>query len=239
MKDPLFQYWDRLSRREKLVCVAAASVLLLYATYALVLENSLRNATNKRVRLARLNAEYQNLQVSRQRAEKLKGELAGLQMEVEKKRGDDQLPGEGVRSRRIVETLLYELRQTAGKMPLQLVDMDIKTGLVSNLGEFPANSPSVSAKRNSPEGITTIQAGKANCTISKIVLTYRSGYNDAVNYFLKVMELPYAISVNSVEMERGNVGGMAGGPKRYIGGSGALGGEIPLNTKLGIDIFYK
>lgn len=239
MKDSLFQYWERLSPREKLACLAAACTLLLYATYALVLENSMRDAMNKSIRLTRLNAEYEGLRADPQRGEELKGGLTALTLELEKKRGEERrLFAEGVQSRRPVETLLHELRQTAGSMPLQLVDMDVKNGMVSKTSEFAPGSPPGAATGNFPKAIRT---ETVNYTVSKIVLSYRSGYADALGYFLKVMDLPYAISVNTLEMERSNVSEMGvGGTIRHIGEVGVRDGEMPLlNTKLGIEIIYR
>lgn len=240
MKDFPLHYWKRFSRREKFLCAAAAGALLLYATYALVLETSVRDAVNKNARLARLNAEYRNLRTGSQRLEELKGSLTGLGLELERKREDERLLAEGLQSRHPVETLLHELRQTAGTMPLQLVGMDIKTGVVSKSREFSVER-ATGAAPGEPLGVNgAMRTVKVDYTVSKIVLSYRSTYLGAVNYFLKVMDLPYAISVNTVEMERINMPGMAaGGTKRHIAGGGVSEGELPLNTKLGIEIFYR
>ncbi len=236
MKDSLFQYWDRLPRRDKLICFAAACVLLLYITYTFTIKNSMRDALGKRAHLVRLNAEYASLQSNRQRQEGLKGGLASLQLELKAKMAEERLLAESVQSRRPVESLLHELRQTAGQMPLQLVAMDIKTGMVSQSSQFINRSPLVTV-----EGISqnASQSERVGYTVSKIVLSYRSNYADAIDYFEKVMDLPYAISVNSVEMERSNAREVAGDdPKRHIGGNLSY-GEMPLNTKLGIEIFYR
>ncbi|MBI5637935.1 MAG: type II secretion system protein M [Nitrospinae bacterium] len=239
MKDSLLHYWKRFSRREKFLCAAAAGVLLLYASYALVLENSVRDALNKDARLARLNAEYQSIRAGSRRLEELKGSLAGLGLELEKKREEGRLLAEGLQSRRPAETLLHELRQAAGAIPLQLVGMDIKTGVISKSREF-AVERATGAAPGEPLHVGAMRTVKVDYTVSKIVLSYRSTYHGAVNYFLKVMDLPYAISVNTVEMERSNMAGIAvGGPKRHIAGGGVSEGELPLNTKLGIEIFYR
>lgn len=239
MKDSLIQYWERLTLREKLACLAAAGIFLLYATYALVLENSMRTAMNKSIRLARLNAEYEGLRVGRQRGEELKGGLTALTLELENKKGEEnRLFVEGVQSHRPVETLLHELRQTAGSLPLQLVDMNVKNGLVSKTSEFAPGSPPGTTEGTFPKAMRT---ETVNYTVSKIVLSYRSGYADALGYFLKVMDLPYAISVNSLEMERSSLSEMGvGATARHIGEAGARDGEVPLlNTKLGIEIIYR
>lgn len=230
MKDFFFQYWERFSPREKFACRAAACVLLVYATYASVLENSMRDAVGKNIRLAGLNAKYQGLLDGRRRGAQLKDGLSALTLELEKKReAEKRLFAEGAQSRRPVETLLHELRQTAGSMPLQLVDMDIKTRMVAKTGELALSTPPGAVAGNSPKAI---QAETVDYTVIKIVLSYRSSYTDGLKYFLKVMDLPYAISVNSLEMERSNVAGMGVG--------GILGGEMrELNTKLGIEIIYR
>lgn len=238
MKDSLFQYWGMLSRREKIACLAAAFILLLYAAYAFVLENSIRDAMNKRLYLTRLNAEYQSLREGRLRGKELNGGLTALTRELEKKMAEEKLLiAKGAESGRTVEALLRELRETVGGIPLQNVDMDIKTDVISKTGDF--------APRTPPEAVTgnttkAIQAETVNYTVSKIELTYQSSYADTLTYFLKVMDLPYAISVSTVEMERSDVLAMGvGGTTRFTGREGAPDGKMPLlSTKLGIEIIY-
>lgn len=240
MKDFLFQYWKRLSRRERFFCATAASVMLLYAVYALALENPVRDAVNKSARLERLNAEYQGLLSGHRRLDGLAGGLASLTRELEMKREEERLLSEVVQSARPVEALLRELRQAAGELPVHLVDMDIQAGMVSKSVEFTANpSPAGVAQRKPPWPPKASQPEKVNYAVSRIVLTYRSTYRGAVNYFLKVMDLPYGISVKTIEMERSNGAANAiGGPQKH-GGGGFAEGELPLNTKLGIEIFYR
>ena len=235
------RHWERLSRRERFFCAAALAAMLAYAAYALTLESPVRDAIDKRARLGRLNAEYRRLLTGHRRLEGLTGRLAGLNLELEKKREEERLLLEGAASPRPVEALLRELRQTAGKMPLQLVDMDIKTGMVSKSMEFVASPPpSEFGQGKIPWAAKPVQAEKVNYTVSRIVLSYRSTYLGAVNYFLRVVDLPYGISVKTVEMVGGNGGAVAvGGMKRHIGGGGFPEGELPLNTKLGIEIFYR
>ncbi len=240
MKNVLVQYWNGFSRREKLACVTAVSALLLYSIYVIVVESSVRETIGKRVHLARLNAEYQSLLSGHQRQDGLKDELAALGLELEGRMEKEGLLAEGARTRRPVETLLRELRKTTEKAPLQLVDMEIKTGMISKAGEFAATAVPGSAQGNSPKVTGAKRDERVDHTVSKVILKYRSSYANSVNYLVKVMDLPYAISVNTVEMERINVAGAGvGDTKRRIGGAGTPDGKMTMNTKLGIDIFYR
>lgn len=241
MNDFSLRYWERLSRRERLYCAAAAGVILLYAVYAVALETPVRDAVDKCVRLERLNAEYRRLLTGRQRLDGLAESLALLTRELEKKREEERRLSEGVQSHRPVEALLRVLRQAAGGRPLQLLDMDIQTGMVSKTPEFTLTPPpSGGAHGNSPWVVKGIQPEKVNYTVSRIALSYRSTYPGAVNYFLTVVDLPYGISVKTVEMERSAGAGIAAGnPKKHIGGGGFPEGELSLTTKLGLEIFNR
>lgn len=238
MKDSISHYWERFSRREKIVCLAAAFILLLYAAYAFVLENSLRDAMTKRLYLTRLNAEYQSLRESRPREEDLKGGLTALTRELENKMTEEKLLiVKGAESGRTIEALLLDLRETAGGIPLQNVDMDIKTDVVSKTGDGALRTQPEVVNGNAPKAI---QAETANYTVSKIKLTYQSSYAETLAYFLKVMDLPYAISVSTVEMERSGVSATGiGGIAPFSNREGAPDGKRPLlKTKLGLEIIY-
>ncbi len=225
MRDALLDKWNRFSRREKYFCVAAGCVFMLYAAYAFGLEGLIQDILDKKARLAHLNTEYNDLQAGNRRQDELKKKLAMLRLELLRKKNEKHELFEGSQSRLPVETLLHELRQTAGTMSLQLADMDITTGVVSGTGGFPTGAAV-------PE--------RVSFTVSKIALTYRSGYRDSVNYLLKVMDLPYGISVKTVEMTRNNKGVSAiDGSKKKNDEGGIPNGERPLNTRLGLEIFYR
>ncbi len=237
MKHFLIDKWSRFSRRERLLCMAAGCVLVLYGAYTLVFEGLMQDILNKQERLTQLNTEYQALQRGSEHQKNLKKKLSALKLELKNKK----VEGGGlaqVGQLLPVETLLGELRKTAGEMSLQLVALDMTNGVVFGTDKFSEHFVSKAKVSGSSEIAGQAEPERAKYAVSKIVLSYRSEYRDSVNYFLKVMDMPYGVSVKTVEMTRGNRGGTVMGDRKGKGNEGGISsGRIPLDTKLELEIF--
>ncbi len=236
MRSKLAAAWKKRSRRERLLFGTAAAALLLYLTYALALEGTLLDILGQRARLEALNAEYQRRLVHHQRLAEMRERLEGLERELAVKKGEERRLMDGFKERHHTETLLRELRHAAKTMPLTLRDLEMKTGIVSEAREYRLESV---GPASGPPGSQLV---KVDYTVNQVVLHYGSTFESGIRYMLGVMALPYAISLNSFEIERASLQpaetGTAPQPPAAAA-SPAPKGEPPLSTRLGIEIYYR
>jgi hypothetical protein len=253
----LSEFWERLQKREKLLVIGTVGAILFYVTYNMMLEKTFTQVIKSRRELAKVETEYKQLLVYHQLLEQFKKEQKMLEISLEKKKLEESRFMEGLKARHHLDKLLLELEATAKKMPMQLMNLDVSTGVITRSKDYQREK--VQGATNQPVETTPSNAAKGDketvsvtYTQNQIKLTYRSTYQSSVKYMLKIVELPYAISILSSDMKRLDIvvadlkEKKEGGEGKKESGSAAsaarqflANNEIMLETTIELEAYYR
>ncbi|MBI5179604.1 MAG: hypothetical protein HZA04_10155 [Nitrospinae bacterium] len=255
MIEKIRTYWARLNKREKILTAGAMLSLVFYVTYTFMLEKTVSALLESSRTLSKSEAEYQKLLIYHQRLEQLQKEQKQLEASLVKKQEEERKFMEGLKARHHIDKLLMELQATARRMPMQLVELDVKTGVITRNKEYTLEKvqsmggdasegvksvlAAAMGAKSGNEGQGTTQMVTVNYTQNSINLVFRSTYQSAVKYILKIVEMPYAISILSIEMHRGTTAENAKNISDKAMKQAALSGEILLDTKMELEVYYR
>jgi len=254
MIEKVLGYWGRLNKRERILTAGALLSLIFYFTYTFMLEKTVSALLESSRTLSKAQSEYQRLLVYHQRLEQLQKEQKELEQSLAKKQEEERKFMEGLKARHHIDKLLMELQATARRMPMQLVELDVKTGVVTRNKEYTLEK--VQSIGEVSEGVRSVLAaamggkgdkgGKGdtqmvtvNYTQNQITIVFRSTYQSAVKYMLKIVEMPYAISILSIEIKRGTTTEDVKNISDKAMKQAALTGDILLDTKLELEVYYR
>jgi len=253
----LSEFWERLQKREKLLVIGTVGAILFYVTYNMMLEKTFTQVIKSRRELAKVETEYKQLLVYHQLLEQFKKEQKMLEISLEKKKLEESKFMEGLKARHHLDKLLLELEATAKKMPMQLMNLDVSTGVITRSKDYQREkvqgadqpvetTPGKDAAKGDKETVSVTY------TQNQVKLTYRSTYQSSVKYMLKIVELPYAISILSSDMKRLDIvvadlkEKKEGGEGKKESGSAAsaarqflANNEIMLETTIELEVYYR
>ncbi len=257
--------WGKLNKRERFLVIGVALSILFYITYNMMLEKTFTQVMMSRREFAKVSAEYKTLLIYHQRLEQLRKEQKALEETLVKKKVEETRFMEGLKARHHLDKLLLEMQSTAKKMPMKLMDLEIATNTITRSKDYQRQvvqsiteslPTATGGDKNAPKGNT--ETVKVSYTQNQIKLRYRSSYQTTVKYLLRIVEMPYAISIISVDMKMLEVAG-AGSEKKdsnaeaYLKGATEGGskssqpsfkaifskGEIVLETIIELEVFYR
>lgn len=244
MSEKVLGAWKNLSKREKVLAGLAALSLVVYLTYMLVLEKTFMEVFSLRMKYLKQESEYQQMLVYHQKLEDLKKELTKLEKQLAKKQEDEKRLMEGLKARHHLDKLLYELQLTAKKMPLRLMNLELKTDVISKNKDFSVEAATVASASKPNVDTKQARSVKVDYIRNQIVLSYRAPYASALKYLLKLVDMPYAISFLFVEIKRTDfvdtsaAEAPGSAPKKSVAKLQAE-GEVLLDTQIGMEVYYR
>lgn len=244
MSEKVITAWKNLSRREQVLAGLAALSVVVYLTYMLVLEKTFMEIFSERMKFTKMDAQYQQMLVYHQRLEDLKNDMVKLEKSLSKKQDEEKKLMEGLKARHHLDKLLYELQLTAKKMPLRLMDLQLKTDVISKSKDFDLEAVKGGTETKAGAEAKQNRTVKVDYVRNQIVLSYRAPYVSTLKYLLKVVDMPYAVSFLFVDVKRTDLvdtsaaAASAGGAKKSMARL-QVEGEVLLDTKLGLEVYYR
>lgn len=178
------------SRREKMLIFSAGFIALTYIVYATFFQTQIAEIRFARKTLSSLNSTGRNIEETGGGMKEKNMELEKAEKEFRELEQKEKTLSANLTARGYMGGILKSMEEEARNQPIQLLQLDSKTGIVSKQSEYRR------AKK------TGQNADSVNTSYVKnvIKLKYRSQYPAGVDYFVKLLELPYAVSVLSFEI---------------------------------------
>ncbi len=177
------------SRREKILMATAGFIALMYIVYATFFQAQFAEIRLARKTLAGLNSTGRNSETVRGGMKEKSMELEKIKKELIELEQKEKTLSANLTARDYMGSVLKSMEEEARNMPIQLLQLDSKVDIISGQSEYRL------AKKNGE------RSDSVNVSYFKnvIKLKYRSQYPAGVDYFVKLLELPYAVSVLSFE----------------------------------------
>lgn len=193
------------TRREKMITAIAGFTTLTYVIYATFFQSQIAEIRFALKTLAALNSTSRNTEKTGGGMNKETGELEKIRREFRELEQKEKMLSGSLTMHGYMDGVLKSMEEAARKMPIQLLELDSKTGIISKQSEYRSASTNRSSLKNSgrnKSAKSAYNAGSVNVSYVKnvIKLKYRSQYPSGVDYFVQLLELPYAVSVLSFEI---------------------------------------
>lgn len=204
-----------VSGREKTVMAITGFVTLTYIVYATFFQAQFAEIRLARKTLSGLDSTGRDAEEIRSRTKDKNMELEKTGKELGELEQKEKILSANLTARGYMGGVLKSMEESARKMSIQLLQLDSKTSAVSGKSRL------LGAKGNSRKNA---DGAKSNYVRNVVKLKYRSQYPAGVDYFVKLLELPYAVSLLSFE----------------ISSSGARRGVLPDTTySMEIEVYLK
>ena len=184
--DGLLYRLAAMSGRERLLTTMAAIALVTYITYLTAFQSLMGDISAAQKRITACNEQSRQVESARGTMPELARELARLRDSLAEKIEHEKKQKSVIEAGGNIGSVLRSMETSARMMNLHLLSLNAAT------------SPVAREKL----AITKNDESAAQFTKNIIRMKYRSDYPSAVNYLSKIMELPYAISLVSVDMTR-------------------------------------
>ncbi len=197
MIDNLISQLQNLSRREKIIMGATVIAVLFYITHNMVFESTVKEIKKYLKDRNEIRAHYQKLERVRGKLKELSEELKRLQSELKGMEEKEVVFKESLKARNQIGKMLQTLETTAQEIPMQLVNLSAETSVISKKQEYELEVAAGAAggKKRKKKGVVQL-----HFTQNKIGLEYRSDFVSTVKFIDKILQLPYALSILSVDM---------------------------------------
>ena len=184
--DTLLYRLAAMSGRERLLTTMAAIALVTYITYLTAFQSLMGDIGSAQKRIAEFNEKSRQVEQARGTMPEIAKEMALLRENLAEKIEQAKKQKLILEAGGNIGSVLRSMDDSARRMDLQLLSLDAAT----------------SQTLNDKVTVTDRDGSVARFTKNIIRMKYRSEYPSAVNYLSKIMELPYAISLVSVDMTR-------------------------------------
>lgn len=189
--DTLLYRLSAMSGRERLLTTMAAIALVTYITYLTAFQSLMGDIGSAQKRIAEFTEKSRQVEQARGTMPEITKELARLRENLAEKIEQEKKQKLTLEAGGNIGSVLRSMEGSARRMDLQLISLDAAT------------SPVAMEK----VAITKSDESAGRFTKNIIRMKYRSDYPSAVKYLSKIMELPYAISLVSVDMTRSDRAG--------------------------------
>lgn len=174
------------SGRERLLTTMAAIALVTYIAYLTAFQSLMGDIGAAQKRITAFNKKSRQVERARGTMPEIAKELARLRENLAEKIEHEKKQKLILEAGGNIGSVLRSMETSASRMNLELLSLDAAT------------SPFAGEKA----AITKNDENAGRFTKNIIRLKYRSDYPSAVDYLSKIMGLPYAISLVSVDMAR-------------------------------------
>lgn len=181
--EPISTRFFNMSAREKALATLTVLTLLTYMTYMLTFQPLLLDIGTSEKRLSKYVQTRQNIENARGSLTKLGNELIRLKSDLAEKIILEAKLNNRLSSGGHTDSVLKSLEKSTRKLNLELLELK-ETSTTSQ-----RTASLVIEKRPDKPFVK-----------NRIVLKYRSSYPAGVEYLASISEIPYAISILSVEM---------------------------------------
>ena len=181
--DSISAKFANMSGREIVLATLTVITLLTYMTYIQTFQPLLLEIDTAENRLAELEKSRLMIEKARGSITKLGTELIRLKEDLAGKTRQERKLNNKLSSGGHTDTVLKSLENSARNLKLELLEL---------------NTTSTTAHETTPLVSETI--GDKRFTKNAIKLKYRSSYPAGVDYLARMSEIPYALSIISVEM---------------------------------------
>lgn len=232
-----------LSKREKIIMGVIAAFILIYFTFTVFFQNTYKEITKIKGELKTVTNKFKKLERVRGQLQQLTRELGNLNKELKLKEGQEVAFKESLQARNQIGKVLQTLETTAQQIPMKLLVLEADTKIVSRKGQYQLekkegdseDKASATAKKKTKGGKTTGTV-QLHFIQNKIQLEYQSDFVATVEFINKILQLPYALSILSVDMSLDD----GKGSKRRVRSAGAIQkGPIEINSKINMEIYFK
>ncbi len=236
MIDNLISQLQNLSRREKIIMGITVIAVLFYITHNMVFESTVKEVKRYFKDRNEIRAHYQKLERVRGKLKELSEELKRLQSELKAMEEKEVVFKETLKARNQIGKMLQTLETTAQEIPMQLVNLSAETSVISKKQEYEleVGVSDAGGKKKKRKGVVQL-----HFTQNKISLEYKSDFVSTVKFIDKILQLPYALSILSVDMSMNKEAGRA--MSQTVEGSGTFTKKelYTIDSSIDMEIYFR
>lgn len=175
--------YSNMSGREKVLTTLTMMTLLTYFAYMLTFQPLMADIDTAEKSLSKYDQTRRNIENARGSIRELAKELDRLKADLSLKKSLEEKLNNTLSSGGHTDSVLKSLESSARKMKLELLELKETTNTAQN------------SRALVPEN-----KGNKHFAINAIRLKFRSSYPAAVEYLVGLADIPYGLSILSVEM---------------------------------------
>jgi len=192
---------EKLNPREKILGIIVLLTLVGYISYTYIFAKTFKRLIGTGQAVIALKTELNRQAKVEQKAIELERQLKELKIELEDKQFEFEEIDEALEAQDQISKVLGALEKTAKKLSMELENITVKTNAVTRSQEYTEEAMPGAKKGKEKTGeITKNVRVKYIQNIVHIICI--SQYRAVLEYLAKTKELPYALSILSIEMTR-------------------------------------